>query len=457
MLPLKILLADDDPAIRATIAEALREGCHEVVVAADGAQALEFVREGRYDLLITDMRMPKLDGMALFRRVRAVFPEMRVIMMTAFADVTEAVSSLKDGAVDYLVKPFDLEELEACVQRVAERRAQDRELAHAREALRATNAGGIIVGRSAAMLRLLDLLPTIAVSNASVLLTGESGTGKELVARTIHSLSDRRDHRFVAVNCAAFPETLLEAELFGHEQGAFTGAAKARAGRFRAAAGGTLFLDELGEIPPAVQAKLLRVVQENAVEPLGSNNPVPVDVRIVSATHRNLRERIREGLFREDLFYRINVLDVAIPSLRERLGDLPLLVEHFLTRRLPPGSSVPTISPRAWAALSSYSFPGNVRELEHAIERGLVLSKGEEIDVHHLPPEIGGTREEVAPRSAGEIRPLSVAMKEFEREYLVRALEHNQGKKARAAQELGISRKNLWEKLRALGVELRRH
>ena len=259
----------------------------------------------------------------------------------------------------------------------------------------------------------------------------------------------------MAVNCAAFPETLLEAELFGHEKGAFTGAVKNRDGRFQAASGGTLFLDEIAEIPPMAQAKLLRVLQEGVIEPLGTNKPVEVDVRIVSATHRNLKQRIKDGLFREDLYYRLNVLDVAIPALRERRGDLPLLVEYFLARMVRPGKEPPSISPRAWAALSDYGFPGNVRELEHAVQRAVVLSRGREIDLEHLPEDIVGAVKP-APSSGHEsgpgptgLRPLAVAIKEFEHQYLLRALQAVDGRKAKAAELLGISRKNLWEKLRA--------
>ena len=308
------------------------------------------------------------------------------------------------------------------------------------------------------MVQLLDLVETIADSDAPVLITGESGTGKELIAKTVHRLSGRRDGPFVAVNCAAFPETLLEAELFGHERGAFTGAVKARDGRFMAAKGGTLFLDEIAEIPPMAQAKLLRVLQEGLIEPLGTNNQMDVDVRVVSATHRNLKERIRDGLFREDLYYRLNVLDVAIPPLRDRRSDLPLLVEHFLTRLVKPGRETPSIAPRAWAAISEYAFPGNVRELEHAIQRAVVLSRGKEIDLEHLPEDLRGATDVPSGRTADDqapLRPLSTAVKEFEHQYLMRALSAAHGKKAKAAELLGISRKNLWEKLRAHEVDQR--
>jgi two-component system response regulator AtoC len=448
---LEILLVDDEPSIRLTVADVLRDAGHSVTTASDGEEALNLIEDRPFDLVISDIRLPKADGMTIFRRLRADRPTTGVILMTAYATVSDAVAAMKEGALDYLTKPFDVDEIRLRVERYSERRALEAELSRARTELAQKNPGSIIIGRSSVMTRLLDLVETISVSDAPVLITGESGTGKELVARTIHNLSPRRDGNFVAVNCAAFPETLLEAELFGHERGAFTGAVKARDGRFKAASAGTLFLDEIAEIPPMAQAKLLRVLQEGVIEPLGTNRPVEVDVRVVSATHRNLKERIKNGLFREDLYYRLNVLDVHIPALRERRGDLPVLVEHFLKRLTPPGRDAPSIAPRAWAALTEYAFPGNVRELEHAIQRAVVLCRSAEIDVHHLPDDIAGplqTRTE-APAPADGVRPLAVALKEFEHQYLLRALEAADGKKAKAADMLGISRKNLWEKLRA--------
>jgi DNA-binding NtrC family response regulator len=301
------------------------------------------------------------------------------------------------------------------------------------------------------MVRLVALIDTIAQSDAPVLLTGESGTGKELAARALHERGSRRGRPFVAVNCAAFPDTLLEAELFGHERGAFTGAARRRDGRFKAAHGGTLLLDEVAEMSPHAQVKLLRVLQEGMVEPLGTNEAIAVDVRILSATHRNLKDAIATGRFREDLYYRLNVLALEIPPLRERRSDLPLLVQHFLAHLAPAGFPAPAISPRAWAALSHHPFPGNVRELAHAIEHAVVLARGGEIDIQHLPADISGqsSTSDLAP---GGLRPLSVAMKEFEREYLQRAVALAGGKRQRAADLLGISRKTLWEKLRLHGI-----
>jgi two-component system, NtrC family, response regulator AtoC len=456
---LDILLVDDEPDFRTVVGEALRDAGHRVSLAANGAEGLTQISSNVFDVMICDIRLPKVDGLTLFRRVRQESPGTDVILITAHAAVTDAVSALKEGAYDYLTKPFEVDEIILQMQRIATQRALKRELEQARAELsqrKSNGAGaggaGSIIGRSPPMLRLAERIETIAQSDAPVLITGESGTGKELVARTLHDRSTRRAKPFIAVNCAAFPETLLEAELFGHERGAFTGAVKRRDGRFKAADGGTLLLDEIAEVPLPAQAKLLRVLQEGTVEPLGTNESTKVDVRIISATHRNLRERIKEGRFREDLYYRLNVLDIEIPPLRERRGDMPLLLQYFLNKFTQPGKTPSTISPRAWAVLSQYHFPGNVREFAHAIEHAVVLANGGEIEVEHLPGGITGTLDGAASTPAGSLRSLSAALKEFEHEYLLRALAQANGKKMKAAEILGISRKNLWEKLRLHGI-----
>src|SRR4051812_48641912 len=455
---LDILLVDDEPDFRVLVGDALRDAGHRVSLAANGAEGLTQISSNVFDVMICDIGLPKVDGLTLFRRVRQESPGTDVILITAHAAINDAVSALKEGAYDYLTKPFDLDEIVLQLQRIATQRALKRELEQARAELsqrKSNGAGpgpGAIIGRSPPMLRLADRIETIAQSDAPVLITGESGTGKELVARTLHDRSSRRNKPFIAVNCAAFPETLLEAELFGHERGAFTGAVKRRDGRFKAADGGTLLLDEVAEVPLPAQAKLLRVLQEGTVEPLGTNEITRVDVRIISATHRNLRERIREGKFREDLYYRLNVLDIEIPPLRERRGDLPLLLQYFLNKFTPPGKTASTVAPRAWAVLSQYPFPGNVREFAHAIEHAVVLAGGGEIDVEHLPAGITGTLDGTTSSPGGSLRSLAAAMKEFEHEYLLRALAQSNGKKMKAAEILGISRKNLWEKLRLHGI-----
>jgi two-component system response regulator HydG len=432
------------------VENALREAGHDVVERADGAGALERISAEFFDVVVTDVRLPKVDGLAVFRHARQVSPRTDVILMTSFAAVSDAVAALKHGAHDYLTKPFDVEELVIRIGAIATRRALERELDEARAQL-AGAADGAIVGASPAMMRLLDRLATVADSDAPVLVTGETGTGKELVALRIHARSRRASGPFVAINCAAFPETLLEAELFGHERGAFTGAAKKREGRFKAAHGGTLLLDEIAEMPLPAQAKLLRVLQDGVIEPLGTNASVRVDVRVVSATHRDLRRRIAEGLFREDLYYRLNVVGLHIPPLRERPGDLPLLANHFLRSYLPPGVVPPPISVHAWQALTMYPFPGNVREFAHAIQHAVVLARGGPIDVEHLPDDISRVATSLTP-DGREVRPLAVILKEAERAHLLRALAVAGGRRTQAAELLGISRKNLWEKLRAHGI-----
>jgi DNA-binding NtrC family response regulator len=454
---LRLLVVEDDSDIRAAVCDALRDAGHEVVGVGDGQRGLEQVQTSTFDVVITDVRLPKLDGMGLFQKVRELAPNTAVIMMTSFATADAAVSALKQGAHDYLTKPFDVDELVIRVRGLAERKQLVDALAAARKQL-AGSPETSIVGTSPAIARLLDLLSTVADSDAPVLITGESGTGKELVARRLHALSGRSAKPFIAVNCAAFPETLLEAELFGHERGAFTGAVKKREGRFRAAHGGTLLLDEVAEIPLPAQAKLLRVLQEGTFEPLGSDTSVRVDVRIVSATHRDLKARVAQGAFREDLYYRLNGINLHVPSLRDRSSDLPLLVNHFLALFAHPstaGRPAPDVAVDAWRALSMYPFPGNVRELGHAIQHAVLLSRGGTIELSHLPPDIRTVAAAASAPDTAEpkaMRPLEAVLKQAEREHILRALAMAHGKRVRAAELLGISRKNLWEKLSAQGI-----
>jgi DNA-binding NtrC family response regulator len=446
---LRILVADDDVDVRSAVVQALEAEAHDLVAVGDGATALERLSQTSFDLLITDVRMPRVDGLTLTRRALELAPRPDVILMTSFGSVADAVGALKQGASDYLTRPFDLDELALRVRAIAERRGLQRQLAAARATLAASTETQI-VGESPGIRRLLERVETVADSDAAVLVSGETGTGKELVARRIHALSPRSAGAFVAVNCAAFPETLLEAELFGYARGAFTGATRAREGRFQAADRGTLLLDEVAEMPLPAQAKLLRVLQEGRFEPLGTNASVRVDVRIVSATHRDLRRRIAEGQFREDLFYRLNVVAVHIPPLRERPGDLPLLVNHFLRLHLPKGAPLPDVSVAAWQALTAYPFLGNVRELGHAIHHAVVLSRGRSIALDHLPDDI--SRLTLSPAPERSVKLLAHVVKQAEREHLLRALAVAGGKRVRAAELLGISRKNLWEKLRAHGL-----
>ncbi len=441
---LDILLVDDEPEIRLPLGEALREIGHRVALAADGDEAMRCLDRQTFNLVVSDVRLPKGDGFTILRRVRDQQPDTDVILMTAFGTIQEAITAVRETAIEYLTKPFELPDVLAMVGRIDERWRLLHDLAAARAELAARQAGHMIEGHSPAIAQLRERIGAIADSPAAVLLTGESGTGKELAARMIHAASDRRDGPFVAVNCAAVPAPLMEAELFGHERGAFTGAVKRRDGRFKAADGGTLFLDEIGEMPLDVQAKLLRVLQEGSFEPIGTNTTVKVDARLVSASNRPLRSSGGEGGFRQDLYYRIKVFDLHMPPLRERLSDLPILVEHFLREFTAAGQTPPTLAPAAWAALQGYDYPGNVRELKHAIQHATILARGQEIRVHHLPSEFHGGSTALANE---RVEPLSAVMKQFERDYIARTLELAAGERRKAAEMLGISRKNLWEKM----------
>jgi DNA-binding NtrC family response regulator len=445
--PLRILLVDDEPDLHLASADELRDAGHEVHAAQDGEQAFALMTSLTFDVVVTDIRLPKLDGLSLFRLARERSPTTIVILVTAFAEVQEAIAAVREGAHDYLRKPLASDDIARRIERIAAEVSIQRQLVTARVQLARRDASEQIVGRSTVMCRMMDRLNTIAASDAPVLLLGETGTGKELIARALHDRSARHLKPFVAVNCASFPDTLLEAELFGHERGAFTGAVARRAGRFQASHGGTLLLDEVGDMSTALQVKLLRVLEQHTIEPLGTNASIPVDVRVISATHRDLRQMTREGLFREDLYYRLNVLSIDVPPLRAREGDLPLLAQYFLNRFHRPGAEPARMSSAAWSALSAFGFPGNVRQLGHAIEHATVMAGDGEIQPRHLPVEITagpGADTSARPRSG----TLQIAKRQFERQYLQHVLAHSDGKRAAASKILGISRKNLWEKLR---------
>jgi DNA-binding NtrC family response regulator len=421
----RILVIEDDREARDAARCALRSLGHDVV-AAEASTALGLLAENRFDVVVAGFEPPRPADCA---HESLAVPELVCLPQPlSAAAVVEAVGEL---------------EQRAAIQKTLE-------IAH-RASTEAPDLGASVVGRSPEIELVLGRVAAVATSDAPVLLTGESGTGKELLAHMIHELSARRDRPLVIVNCAAFPEALIEAELFGHERGAFTGAFQKRDGKFKAAEGGTLFLDEINGLSLAAQAKLLRVLQDGRFHPLGTNTEVAVDVRLISATNRELGSMVAEQTFRGDLYYRIKVLDLDVPPLRARTGDLPVLVAHFLRKHAPAGRH-PTLSPRAWAALSTYPFPGNVRELEHAIQRAVVLARGSEIDLEYLPREISPTVSASATLGDREVKPLYEAVQVFEREYLHQALEATHGNKTQAARRLGISRKHLWEKLRRLGV-----
>jgi two-component system, NtrC family, response regulator AtoC len=443
----KLLLAEDDRIVRITVRDALEEGGYQVTACGDGAEALAALGREAFDLVLTDVRLPGVDGLTLFRRARRSQPDSGIVLMTAYADAEDAVAVMREGARDYLQKPFEIDELLLRMGRVRDEVEFRRRMAPGTE----RTTGEAIRGETPVMRRLRERVEAAAASDVAVLITGETGTGKDLCARTIHDLSARARRPFVVVNCAAIPETLLEPELFGHEKGAFTGADRRRVGRFEAAEGGTLFLDEVGELSPASQAKILRAIETATFEPVGASRTVRVDVRIVAATNRDLPAEIARGAFRRDLFYRLNVLDLHAPALRERRADVPLLAAAFLgeiAARL--GRAVPVLEPEAVAALAAHDYPGNVRELQHALERAVALARGGPIRLEHLPPDLSATS---AATGAGlvtdtSLRPLGEAVESFEQQYIRRALEKTGGHRGRAAALLGISRKSLWERLR---------
>jgi two-component system NtrC family response regulator len=443
---LEVLVIDDDAQFRDAFSRRVRAHAHHVLECGDLSSGLRQLDQRRFDLVLVTHAPPRVDGFEILRHVRRESMNTDVVLLTEHATLTEAVAAMREQAADYVEKPLDDGALARLTHHAERRRAPSEPGLDAARPL----DDQLLWGDSPAMTRLADRVSAIAASDAAVLLTGETGTGKELVARAIHGRSRRAARPFVAINCAAFPETLIEEELFGHERGAFTGALRRREGRFRAAHGGTLFLDEIAELSAPAQAKLLRVLQDLSFEPIGSNTTQKVDVRVISATHRDLRELVNQGRFRDDLYYRIKVCDIHMPALRERPAELPPLIEHFL-RRLSPDPAAPVrLTPRARARLLEYSYPGNIRELAHALEHAIVLARGRTIDLEHLPTEVTGA---AAAADGGETtRPLAQAVREFERDYLVRVLHMCGGVRVRAAQLLGISRKTLWTKLRELGL-----
>jgi DNA-binding NtrC family response regulator len=451
-----VLVVDDEPGVRESVRLILEETC-EVLQAANGADALQVLQGHEVDLVMLDHRMPGENGIDVLPRLMAVDPSVVVVLATAVRDVKMAVEAMRRGAYDYLTKPFDVEEIRLVVRRGLERRALAREVVSLRSALSegpppTSNGFEGMVGRHPAMVRLYQLLAQIADSAATVLITGESGTGKELIARAVHRQSTRREAPFVAVNVTAIPDTLLESELFGHERGAFTGAIARKLGRFELAHGGTVFLDEIGSLRLDLQAKLLRVLQEREIERLGGSRAVPVDVRVIAATNVNLRQAVRERTFREDLYYRLNVVEIHVPPLRERREDIPRLVRHFV-RRIAREShrDVRDVSPGALDALSRYGWPGNVRELENVIHRAVVLARGPVIQLQDVPlditmPETARVPEEASATSLRE------ACDQFERQYVLRVLERGHWNISRAARVLGVHRNTILTKLAAWGV-----
>jgi len=444
----RIMVIDDEQTQLELVGGFLRKAGFEVVLMQSAGKALQVFREEPFNLVLTDQRMPELSGLDLLKSMRAANPEVAIIVITAYGSIETAVSAMKEGATDYLSKPLNLDELSLRIERVHESQQLIKENSELREALRERHRIAGIIGESGQMQEVFDLVRRVAPSNATVLIRGESGTGKELIAKAIHYESLRKDGPLVKVNCAALPETLLESELFGHEKGAFTGAFATRKGRFEVADKGTLFLDEIGDLPAHLQAKLLRVLQEREFERVGSSRAITTDVRILTATHRDLEELIKEGKFREDLYYRLNVVTIMLPPLRERRQDLSLLVDHFLREfSRKNGKHIRGFSHEARDALLRYDYPGNVRELENLVERAVVLTRDDVISLGELPLSIKESKTDVTDQTN-----LSAVVEGIERRMIVDALDAASGIQTRAADSLGISERALRYKLKKYGI-----
>jgi DNA-binding NtrC family response regulator len=448
MEPARVLVVDDEKSILLLLEEALTQWGYQVTCAGSVSEALEALRGGLYDAAITDIRMPDMSGLDLLREIKKHDESIEVVIMTGYPTIASAVEALKEGAYDYLSKPLILAELRHLMQRLMERRFLRGEVHSLRARLGEELTVNELIGTSALMQKVKDVIAKVAVADSPVLVEGESGTGKELVAAAIHRLSARAKGPFIPVNCSAIPEDLLESEFFGHVRGAFSGAIADSLGLFRGANQGTIFLDEIAELPPGLQVKLLRVLQEMQVRPVGSTKAFPVDVRVIAATNRNLEEAMTAGSFRQDLFYRLNVIRIQLPTLRERREDIPALVNHFLrrfNRRF--RRDVRSLSPEALAALSAYDFPGNVRELENFLERAFAMGAREQIGLADLP--ILSARP-AAPAAPSGPRPLTT-LAEVEKELILRALELNNNDKEEAARVLGISRRTIYRRLKEYG------
>jgi two-component system, NtrC family, response regulator AtoC len=448
-----VLVIDDEPGVRDSLRFILKED-FEVLEAADGASALQIIRSRRVDVALLDVRMPGEPGPAVLPKILALSESIAVILITAVPHVRTAVEAIKAGAYDYVVKPFDVDEILALVRQAAQQRVLEREVLYLRSELDRAHGFDELVGRHPSMVRLYEMVAQVAQTHATVLITAESGTGKELVARAIHRQSPRRGQPFVAVNLAAIPDTLLESELFGHEKGAFTGAHSRKPGKFELAHGGTLFLDEVGSLRIELQAKLLRALQEREVERLGGTRTIPVDVRVIAATNIDLREATRTRAFREDLFYRLNVVPLSVPPLRARKDDIPLLADHFVHKYSREfKKDVRGISRSALPALVAYNWPGNVRELENIIERGVALATHPVLQMEDLPFDLA--LHEKGPER-GDRDPSSLTLREardrFEQAYILRALEHEDWNQSRAARRLGVHRNTLIARLAAWGI-----
>ncbi|MBN2189935.1 MAG: sigma-54-dependent Fis family transcriptional regulator [Candidatus Aureabacteria bacterium] len=445
---MKILIADDEQGIRLTLKDSLEEAGFSVSAVANGNEAVNMLREQKFECVISDIRMPGMDGISLLKYIKSERPGTEVILITAFGDVEQAVQAMKSGANDYIVKPFMNEEVILKVKKIEQLHELKVENLKLKQQISEDTGFGNLVGRSPEMKEIFNLIETVSPTDSSVLLCGESGTGKELVANLIHAKSLRKGKTLVKLSCAVFPETLLEDELFGHEKGAYTDAKAKKIGRFEQADGGTIFLDDIDDMSPKIQVKLLRVLQERCFERLGGTETVHVDIRIIAATKKDLGKLVKEGFFREDLYYRLNVIPIGIPSLRDHMQDIKLLAEHFI--RMYGKDADYSIAPRTLERMMSYGWPGNVRELENAIERAIALAgESKELKEEHLfLPQ-----KKDALYGSGDSLKLRDYVEKLSARYIAEVLKKTGGKKSLAAKVLGISRKSLWEKMKEYNIE----
>jgi DNA-binding NtrC family response regulator len=444
MAKARILIVDDEESTRELFAELLQRWGYDVDQTADGHGALKIAAESHPDVIISDLVMPKLDGLALVRALREEQPDTPVVIITGKGTIDAAVEAVREGVFDFVEKPLDPARLKVILQRALEKKETLHEMQVLRRRLGQVDSGVGLVGTSPPMRKAMELMEKVAPSKASVVITGQSGTGKEMIARAIHQLSPRRDKPFIAINCSAIPATLIESEMFGHERGAFTGADQRRLGAWELADAGTLFLDEIGEIPIELQAKFLRVLEEERLRRLGGKSEIAVDVRVISATNRDLKEEIKVGRFREDLYFRLNVFHINLAPLKERREDIPVLVQHFIDRfSRDAGKKLHGVSPQAMKLLTDYAWPGNIRELRNTLERAVILCGMGAIEPEHLPSELAAGGGE----SAYLKLPYGLPLREIEKEYILSTLSRLQNNKARTAQALGISEKTLYNKL----------
>ncbi len=454
MNELSILLIDDEESILISLKSFLSRRGHNIFTANNGAKGIEIVNENVIDLVLTDYRMPEKSGLEVLEETKKINPNIDVVIITAFGNIDEAVGIMKSGAYDYLTKPIDLDELENLIKRISEKRLLKTENKILREQLQEKFKVNSIISQSSEMENVLNIVGRVATSKATVMIRGESGSGKEVIAKAIHFASDRKEKPFVVVNVASLSENLMESELFGHEKGAFTGAINQRKGRFEEANEGTLFIDEVGDIPLTMQVKLLRAIQFGEIQRLGSSTTIKVNVRILAATHRNLEEMIVSKEFREDLYYRLNVVSVRLPSLKERRGDIPLLIEHFIRKfSAINNKEVNGINLDALDKLMKYSYPGNVRELENIIEHSIIFSRGENIAIEDLPLQVEVSADKLIIDPNNLDNDYDEKMKTFESEMIKEALKRTEGNQSAAARILNITERHLRSRLERLGMK----